>query len=59
MIIQEPPVEFKPDHYLTESKKIAECCCMAKGTCGLEVKFNKNIFYSNETALADVRVDNS
>jgi len=59
LTIHEPPVAFTPDAYLQQTKDIAECCCMAKGSCGLEVKFNKNVFYSNETAFADVRVDNS
>jgi hypothetical protein len=59
LTIHEPPVAFTPDAYLQQTADIATCCCMAKGTCGLEVKFNKNVFYSNETAFADVRVDNS
>ena len=35
------------------------CCCCDKGSSGLEVRFDKNVFYSNEIASADVTVDNS
>jgi hypothetical protein len=59
LTIHEAPVEFKPEEYQVQTVSLTEWCCMAKGTCTLETKFNKNIFYANETAVADVRVDNS
>ena len=59
LTIHEPPVEFRPDEYQIQTVNLTEWCCLDKGRCTLETKFNKNIFYSNETALADIRVDNS
>ena len=59
MTIHEPPVEFKPDEYQVQTVNLTEWCCLDRGSCTLETKFNKNIFYANETAMCDVRVDNS
>ena len=59
LTIHEPPVEFKQDEYITQQVALTEWCCMDKGTCTLETQFSKNVFYANETAMANVRVDNS
>ena len=59
LVVHEKPVEFKENTTKEETINISEWCCIDKGSCNMKVNFNKNIFYSNETAKAMVAVDNS
>jgi hypothetical protein len=59
LVIHEPPVPFAQNAQSKQQVALTTCCCCDKGTSGLEVRFDKNVFYSNEVACADVAVDNS
>ena len=38
---------------------IESCLCVNKGPATIKATFDKNVFYANETAWANVTVDNS
>ena len=57
LVIQEQPVEFKEGDIQSKSLAVMSCCC-SSGSTNMEVKFNKNIFFSNETAEATIKLDN-
>ena len=59
IVIQEPPVQFQQNAMCNQTVSLTTCCCCNQGESSLSVKFDKNIFYSNEQALADVLVNNS
>lgn len=58
IVLHEPPVAFNAAASAQQKVGITTCCCCDKGHAALNVLFNKNVFYSNESATADVSVDN-
>lgn len=59
LVLHEPPVPFEPNSSSQQTVPLTVFCCCGKGTSKLDVTFSKNVFYSNEIAYADVKVDNS
>jgi hypothetical protein len=60
LFIVSPPIEFKENvEAVAEDKELMTCCCTKQGKSNFTVVFNKNTFYSNETAHASVTIDNS
>ena len=73
LVVHEPPVVFQAEQTLQQHVNLVTCCCggciadwccvcpgcCGKGATGMMVKFEKNIFYSNEVANSLVSVDNS
>jgi hypothetical protein len=58
LVLHEPPVAFKQDEQHRQTVGITTCCCFDQGKTGLLVQFDKNVFFSNEIAKANVSVDN-
>ena len=59
LVIHEPPVQYQQNTGANVTKEITTCCCCDQGKSSLGVTFQKNIFYNNEVAWANVGVDNS
>ena len=59
IIVHEPPVPFVANSATTSTAEVKSCGCFAKGSANMTALFSKNVFYSNETAYADVTYDNS
>lgn len=59
LIIHEQPVQFLENREDKQTINIKTCCCLNKGETSITVNFSKNIFFSDETASADIQVDNS
>lgn len=58
LLIHEPPVPFVEGAQNRQTVNLTNCCS-SKGVATLGVRFSKNVFYANETAIADLSVDNS
>ena len=59
ILVQEPPVEFIPGGGGKWEGEVSAYCGSKKGKTTLHVQFDKNVFYSNEVAHANIVVDNS
>lgn len=59
IVVHEPPVAFQENSQSCQNVHLKTCCCQEQGESKLSVAFNKNVFFSNEQAFADVTVDNS
>ena len=58
LLVHEPPVPFVEGAMEKQTVNLTNCCS-SKGRATMGVRFNKNVFYSNEMAIADLSVDNS
>lgn len=59
IVVHEPPVQFQTNTGISDTKPITVWCTQDKGPTTLTVNFQKNVFYGNEMAVANVQVDNS
>lgn len=59
IMVHQPPVAFVQDQIHAANKVINSWCCIGKGKSAVQAKFNKNVFYNNEWAGADITVNNS
>jgi hypothetical protein len=59
LMIRAPPVVFQGGAQQASKTKMANCCCISKGTATANVEFEKNIYCPNEVAKCIVHVDNT
>lgn len=59
LVVHEPPVPFEAEAWKQHSVNLMSYCCCDKGFATMQSRFNKNVFYSNEIAMADIALDNS
>ena len=61
LVIRKNQRKFIQNEFSTEQFKLFTCFCfpIPKGDVVLEVRFNKNIYYANEKASLEVKIDNS
>ena len=59
LVVHEPPVEFLADHANTHTTNLSTWFCRQKGKGSISAQFQKNVFYSNEVAWANVSVNNA
>ena len=57
-MIHERPVEFRENNVFDQVVAISTCCCQDQGKTQMTVRFDKNVFFSNEICNADVTIDN-
>lgn len=57
LALHEPPVKYLENAQRESRHELSTCCCQKHGYGGIQVKFNKNVFFSNEQALALVTID--
>ena len=50
---------FQENFQLNDNTPIKSCCCIPQGNGQLSAKFNKNVFFSNETVFAEIMSNNS
>ena len=58
LLIHEPPVALVEGAQNQQTVALTNCCSN-KGSATLGVRFNKNVFFANETAIADLSVTNA
>lgn len=58
LIVSEQPVTFQENHVEKNLFNVTTCGCLGNGALEVTAKFNKNVFFSNETATVDIAVNN-
>jgi hypothetical protein len=58
LVVHEPPVEMKMNTLEERAFPVTTCCCMSQGHCTIKASFNKNVFLTNETAMAAIELKN-
>ena len=59
ILVHEPPVAFVAGGGGKWEGEVSAYCGSKKGKTTLNVQFDKNVFYNNEIAQANISVDNS